>query len=153
MKRSGYWQVGTYLSIPLSDGSFGYGRVLSDPYLAFYDYRTAAPELDLDVIAARAVLFSLAVRKKGLEHWLALGVQALTGAVAAPVVQFMQSLADPRDCVIFASAGVERPATPEECIGLERAAVWEAAHIEQRLLDTFLGRPNATEQQMRVRLS
>ena len=31
---------GTILRIPLSDGSFGCGRALSDPYIAFYSLRT-----------------------------------------------------------------------------------------------------------------
>ncbi|WP_395358305.1 hypothetical protein ACHGLA_01160 [Streptomyces sp. YH02] len=45
------------------------------------------------------------------------------------------------------------PAAPEECVGLERAAVWDAHHIERRLLDTFLGLPNQDERDARVRLS
>jgi hypothetical protein len=36
----------------------------------------------------------------------------------------------------------EVPATREECMGLERAAVWEPEHVEDRLRDHFAGRPN-----------
>ncbi|GGM57342.1 hypothetical protein GCM10011608_47820 [Micromonospora sonchi] len=37
----------------------------------------------------------------------------------------------------------QRPAGPaEDCVGLERAAVWDAAHIEERLRDQHAGRPN-----------
>jgi hypothetical protein len=34
---------GTFVRIPLADGSFGYGRVLSDPYIAFYNTTTGRP--------------------------------------------------------------------------------------------------------------
>jgi hypothetical protein len=58
-----------------------------------------------------------------------------------------------RTCTIYDTDGLERDATPEEYVGLERAAVWEAHHIETRLLDTFEGRPNETVQFLRVKLS
>ena len=103
MKKAPTLEVGTYLRIPLKDGSFAYGRVLSNPYVAFYDLETKEPSSE-------------------------------------PVVRFTQELADFRKCTIFDSAGRERPATPEECVGLERAEVWEIQHIEDRLLDTFEGR-------------
>jgi hypothetical protein len=73
--------------------------------------------------------------------------------VAKPVVMFMQDLADYRKCTIFDSAGMRREARPEECIGLERAAVWDPHHIEGRLLDTFMERPNEAERHGRVRLT
>ncbi|EPX58332.1 hypothetical protein D187_004088 [Cystobacter fuscus DSM 2262] len=37
-------------------------------------------------------------------------------------------------------------------MGVERAAVWERESVEGRLLDTFLGRPNADEEHLKVRL-
>jgi hypothetical protein len=36
-------------------------------------------------------------------------------------------------------------------VGLERAAVWEKESVEERLLDAFLGRPNAAEEHLKVR--
>lgn len=143
---------GTFLRIPLADGSFGYGRVLGDPYTAFYAYRTDKPSADLDEIERRPILFSQVVRFSDPRRWVPLGVRELRGEVAKPVVRFMQDLANPLRCTIYDSAGSQRSATPEECVGLERAAVWEQHHIEQRLLDTFLGRPNVVEMHMRVRL-
>ncbi len=50
------------------------------------------------------------------------------------------------------TAGNERRAEPRECIGLERASVWEEVGVEERLLDTFRGRPNATAERHKVRL-
>ena len=79
------------------------------------------------------------------------GTRPLEGEVARPVVRFMQRLGDYKKCTIFDSSGMERSATPEECVGLERASVWDAWHIEERLLDTFMGRPNQIEVRNRVR--
>ncbi|MGI5241940.1 immunity 26/phosphotriesterase HocA family protein [Dactylosporangium sp. CA-139066] len=143
--------AGTFVRIPLSDGSFGYGRVLEHPYMAFYDLRTAEPSSDLDAVEARPILFRQAVRRRG-DAWPVIGRRDLTGAAAEPVVQFTQDRADWRKCTIFDTAGLERAATPQECVGLERAAVWDMPHIEERLLDTFEGRPNGYEVRARVRL-
>jgi hypothetical protein len=138
--------------VPLADGSFGYGRVLSNPYVAFYNYRTTEPSSNLDEIGTKPVLFTQAVRLFGYDRWANIGYRELEGEVAKPVVRFMQDLADFKKCTIFDLEGMERQATPEECIGLERAAVWDVHQIERRLLDTFMGRPNEDEIHLRVRL-
>lgn len=142
---------GTFLRIPLEDGSFGYGRVLPDPYFSFYNYRTEEPSDDLDEIESKPVLFTQSVRVFGYDRWENIGARPIQGEVAKPVVQFMQDLANFRRCTIFDSEGREWPANPEQCIGLERAAVWEPNGIERRLLDTFMGRPNEEEMRLRVR--
>ncbi|WP_395857632.1 Imm26 family immunity protein [Cystobacter fuscus] len=48
---------GSFMRIPLPDGSFGYGRVLELPFDAFYNYRTTEPDADLDRIASKSILF------------------------------------------------------------------------------------------------
>lgn len=152
MRKRQNFVLGDFVRIPLTDGSYGYGRVLSDPYTAFYNYRTTEPSSDIDLIETQPLLFTQSVRVFLQDRWVVIGNKALEGEVARPVVSFMQDLADFRKCTIFDSAGMERPATPEECIGLERAAVWDSHHIAQRLLDTFMGRPNEEEIRSRVRL-
>jgi hypothetical protein len=152
-KRTPSHTAGTFLRIALPDGSFGYARELGSPYTAFYDYRTTEPSSDLATIASKPVLFRTAVRREaGGDQWEALGKKALEGEVAKPVVMYRQHVADFRRCRIFDTAGMERDATPEECVGLERSAVWETYAIEERLLDAFMGRSNADEVHLRVRL-
>ncbi|MCY1082700.1 Imm26 family immunity protein [Archangium lansingense] len=144
--------TGTFIRIALSDGSFGYARLLESPYAAFYNYRTTSPDADLDRIAASPILFRIAVRHLALDAWEGIGRRTLEEQLTQPVVQFMQDLGDFRRCTIFDTAGHERAAEPQECVGLERAAVWERDSVEERLLDTFLGRPNADEEHLKVRL-
>ncbi len=154
MKKRAPKQVpGTFLRIPLADGSFAYGRELEDPYTAFYNYQTTEPISDLDVIASKPLLFVQCVRRTGGgDEWQVIDNRPLEGDLAKPVVRFRQNIADFRRCRIYDSVGMDREATPEECVGLERAAVWETFHIEERLLDTFMGRPNQSEEHSRVRL-
>lgn len=152
LKRAYMHKPGSFLRIPLSDATYAYARELEAPFTAFYNHRTASPSNDLDEIANKPVLFRVAVRMSDPTRWERIGTKPLEGAVAAPVVGFHQEIGDFRKCVIFDNVGNERSATPEECIGLERDAVWNQEHIEERLLDTFMGRPNATEQHLRVRL-
>lgn len=151
MNKKSHPETETFLRIPLADGSFGYGRVLSDPYIAFYNYRTSEPSSDLDVIGAQPLLFTQAVRLGNADRWVNIGKRPLTGDVAKPVVRFTQNIADFRKCIIFDSEGFEKQVSPEECIGLERAAVWDVHHIERRLLDNFMGRPNEDEMRAHVR--
>ncbi len=120
--------------------------------MAFYNYRTTEPVDDLDIIEAQSVLFTPSVRLLDRKRWANLGVRPLSGEAAKPVVNFMQDLGDFKNCRIFDTAGMKKNVTPEECIGIERAAVWDDSHIEERLLDAFMGRPNDDEIRSRVRL-
>ncbi|OKH71775.1 hypothetical protein EB73_09845 [Mycobacterium sp. SWH-M3] len=142
---------GTFLRIPLGDGTFGYGRALADPYIAFYDYRTAEPSTDIAEIVDQRILFIQAVRLLPSSQWIPFGHEPLEGELTKPILRFSQNIADYRKCVIFDSEGREWPAAPEECVGLEQSAVWDSPQIEQRLLDTFMGRPNDDEIRLRVR--
>ena len=144
--------AGAFVRIALADGSFGYGRLLESPYAAFYNHRTTSPDSELDRIASKPILFRIAVRHLALDAWEFIGQRALEEHLTQPVVQFMQDLGNFRRCTIFDTAGNERAAEPQECVGLERAAVWEQSSVEQRLLDAFQGRPNADEEHLKVRL-
>ncbi|OJH42437.1 Imm26 family immunity protein [Cystobacter ferrugineus] len=143
---------GAFVRMTLSDGSIGYGRLLESPYAAFYDYRTTGPDSDLDRIASKPILFRIAIRHLALDAWEFIGERALDEHLTQPVVQFMQDLGDFRRCTIFDTAGDERDAEPQDCVGLERAAVWEKEGIEERLLDALLKRPSAAEERLKVRL-
>ncbi|HEY0158466.1 MAG TPA: hypothetical protein VGF28_14380 [Thermoanaerobaculia bacterium] len=48
-------------------------------------------------------------------------------------------------------SGTEYPASAEECQELERAAVWDPEHVEDRLRDHFDGRSNRWVESLRAR--
>jgi len=145
-------KAGTFVRLALADGSFGYGRLLEPPYLAFYNHRTESPDADVDGIASKAVLFKIAVNLLALKAWELIGWRELGEDLTQPLVQFRQDVGDFRRCTIFDTAGNKSAAAPQECVGLERAAVWEQTSVEERLLDAFLGRPNSAVEHLKVRL-
>jgi hypothetical protein len=146
------YKPGSFLRIPLSDGSFGYARVLESPFDAFYDYRTTSPESDLDRIASKPTLFRIVVRQPHPRPWELIGWREIEERLTQPIVQFRQGLGPSLRCTIFDSLGNVREADPQECIGLEPSAVWEQYGVEERLLDAFMGRPNGAMERMKVRL-
>lgn len=145
-------KVGTFVRLALADGSFGYGRVLETPYVSFYHHRTLVPDSDLEQLVLQPVLFTIAVNVLALKAWDLIGWMALEEHLTRPLVQFRQDVGDFRRCTIFDTAGNKRAAKPEECVGLERAAVWEKESVEERLLDHFLKRPNVAVEHLKVRL-
>ena len=86
-----------------------------------------AAELVLDKIRHALHAAWAELRLNDDERWADIGWRALEGRVAEPVVQFTQDVFDLRKCKIFDSAGMVRDAEPEECIGIERAAVWNGS--------------------------
>jgi hypothetical protein len=124
------------------------------PYLAVYDARGSHVDqiVDVERIVGSPVLFVVAVSaayRSG--RWQRVGwVPPLAAAVAIPEF-FQQDIFDPRQCQVIDHLGRERAATPQECVGLERSAVWAAEHIEERVRDHYQNRPNAHLEVMKLR--
>jgi hypothetical protein len=119
--------------------------------MSIYDFRTEKPVSDFDQIESNPIIFTVVVHKSALTKWGFIGKKPLEEEMKQPFLQFWQDIGNFRNCRIFDMEGNERPATPEECEGLERWAVWEAEHVEGRLLDTFMGRPNPNVEHLKVR--
>jgi Immunity protein 26 len=136
------WQAGAVIRKKLSDGSFYYACLLEFPWVAFYHHRSRLPEDDLVAITKRPVIFTIAAHKDLLakDQWQTIGHVPVDGSLQPPAAQAIWD--DPDNCQIIDAEGDMRPATPEECAGLEPAAVWEPEHIDDRLRDAFAGRPN-----------
>lgn len=146
------FEPGAVLRIDLDERRHTYARMLSDrPYLAIYDSVTEA-NLAVEEVVARPMLFVLAVSHRAYQRWPKVGEVPLARAPAAIPEFFMQDMFNPRQCQIMDYQGNARPASPEECVGLERAAVWHPEHVEQRLRDHLAGRENAHLAYMQVKL-
>ncbi len=146
------YKPGSFLRIPLVDGSFGYGRVLELPFDAFYNYRTTSPDSDLERIASKPILFRIVVSHPYPKSWELIGWREIEERLTQPIVQFSLEVGPARRCTIFDNLGNEREASPRECIGLEPATVWEPHGVENRLFDTFMGRPNAVLERIKREL-
>jgi len=151
MVRKG--KPGDIVRIDLGDGRYTYGQLLADPYVAVYDFPTTGEATAMAEVVGKPILFIVAVydRAIGRRGWPIVG-QAPPGSphIAVPD-QFMQDMANPANLRIIDVEGNIRPATFEECAGLERCAVWEAEHVAERIRDHDAGRPNAYLESLKLR--
>lgn len=141
-KKKQKWRAGDVVSITLDDGRFAFGRVLNLPLMAFYDY-VAIEVPPIQEIIAKEVIFRVWVMKYAVTSgaWPIIGFAPLTPELETTPVFFKQNRITGALQLYF-GAGQERPASPQEVQGLERAAVWEPEHIVDRLRDHFAGREN-----------
>ena len=137
---------GDVIAIPLGDGMFGYGRVLASPLLGFYHLRS--PQI-LDVAAVMAVPILFRVWGNGASDWTVIGNSPLEEALRIAPLFFKKDSISKKLSIYPGGHAKERPGTPEECEKLERAAVWSAPHIVDRLNDHFAGRKNKWYESLR----
>lgn len=154
--------AGSILRVLLPSGRTAYGVMLEPrPYMAFYaaddadeaDQDTAPP--DPARLAEQFPLFIVAAYKSAYAAggWGTPVGRLQTDALPPIPDLFRQDALNPANCVIIDASEVHvRKATPQECTGLERNAVWEASHIESRLDDAYAGRPNDFVESLKVKL-
>jgi hypothetical protein len=143
---------GDIVAIDLGDGTLAFARVLREPLLAFYDLRVRNQETpSIQEIVKRPVLWRIWVMNYAITggRWKVMGNSPLEEALKREPTFFKQ---DPisGDVTLY-RAETEYPASIEECEHLERAAVWDPEHVEDRLRDHFDGRPNKWVESLRVK--
>jgi len=119
-------RLGDVVAIPLSDGRHGFGLVLNEPLTAFHECISAPPFPELAEIAASPVAFRIWVAKPAIMFWPIIGHIAVPDALLEPPL-FCKRDAITGRLSITEGGFSERPASTEECVGLEAAAVWSAS--------------------------
>lgn len=135
------WSEGSILRIGLK-GTVTYCQMIRQhPFFAFFDAFGDADELD--VIVTRPVLFKIAVSDGAFRsgRWTIIGRREPSEILREPLAFFRQDEFS-KKLSIMNEYGGEALASHEDCAGLERAAVWDAEHVEDRLEDSLAGRPN-----------
>ncbi|NML34256.1 immunity 26/phosphotriesterase HocA family protein [Paraburkholderia antibiotica] len=140
-KVRGRGKVGDVVKIDLGNGRFGYGRVLPEPLMAFYDLQSTEA-MKADVVTGSSVLFMIGVMYRAIksDRWEVVGNIPLEEPLKAEPRFFVYDMLAKRFSIYH--GGKITPSSREDCIGLESAAGWEAEHIEDRLCDHFAGVPN-----------
>jgi hypothetical protein len=143
--------VGDIVRIDLGDGFHAYARVLEEALFAFYDSRLSE-ELPVDRIVALPILFQIPVMDYAVRRarWVIVGSAPLEDGLSNPRPRFMQDAIRKDEFRIYQSGRI-RPATKQECIGLEREAVWDPTHVEDRLRDHYAGRRNKWVESLRIK--
>ena len=140
---------GAIYEIKLNDGGVSYARFLSGAVYAFYDYHSKE-HLQPDEIRRLSVLFKICVMEKAVtsKRWKHIAIAPLEPELQKLVSFFKQDAIEKQTYSIYVG-GAERNASREECIGLERLAVWDPEHVESRLLDHYEGRMNKWVESLR----
>ncbi|GAA3973353.1 immunity 26/phosphotriesterase HocA family protein [Hymenobacter antarcticus] len=136
--------VGSIIEIDLGEGHFSYGRILDFASFAFYDIHVTKQEKDISKITNKPILFIIAVYNDVVSsgRWVKIGSEPLPQSLQILPTKFIQdALHLDRFELYYPNSGEIRPASKEACEGLERCAVWDANHVEDRLRDHFAGRP------------
>ena len=133
------FECGKVVQIPLLNGKFSYGLILSDPLVAFSENPYDVPQSDFDKVFG-GKLFKIWVMKDALGNngW------SKVGSIEINLIELSEPKFYKFDLIskqfsIYIN-GNEMPATKEECIELECAAVWSKEHVEERLLALSEGR-------------
>lgn len=134
---------GNVIAIPLSDGHYGYGRILREPMIAFYDLRSSEI-LPVDTVLSSSIAFTVFVMNYPISegHWQVIGSAPLESGLLKEPLFFKKDPINGALTIYRDSSGEEVPATKEQCADLECAAVWNPDHIIDRLQDHFAGLPN-----------
>ena len=143
--------IGAILKVPLGDALHTYAQTLNEADFAFFDARTDGELAVADVVAS-PILFREAVHKSAWTtgRWRAVSESPLTHALSLPVPRFVQDALHPERFQIYLG-GTLSPATRLECTNLQRCAVWDPNHIEDRLRDYYAGNPNKWVELLRLR--
>jgi len=143
--------VGDVIEIPLGDGTHIYARVLPGASCAFYDWR-ATEELPIEHAIRLPKMFFAAVMDFAVKEgrWPIVGHVPLDDRIVPPP-KFIQDPLNPNGFNIYLNSCEIIQATREECLRLERSAVWYPEHMEDRLRDHYAGRKNKWVELLKMR--
>jgi hypothetical protein len=135
--------IGDVVAIPLESDWYGFGRVLDEPLIAFYDCRHKGYDLSISAITQCPVLFSIWVMNKAVTQgiWQVIGNMPVEAKLSNKPWFYKKDLISGK--LYKTRGGTEEILTiKDDCVGLESAAVWSPEHVVDRLNDHFAGRPN-----------
>lgn len=108
----------------------------------------------MNVIQNSKILFISAVYNHVITNnkWQIIGVKPLESSLSILPLQFIQDPIKPDQFSIYnPNSGSIYDANKSDCIGLERAAVWQPENVEARLIDYFEGRSNSSVNLLQIR--
>ena len=147
--------AGRVFEIPLNEDGAAYGLMLARfPYFAFYLADSIDKAMRVQRPPADDPLFTVSVYRStySMGRWGGPLHQVRDEELPGIPSFFRQNVMNPDDCEIVDATGNTRAATPDECTGLERSAVWSGENIEERLGDRRAGRPNEHVRSMMLKI-
>ena len=145
--------VGSVFQINLGDNKFAYGQILDKGYV-FFDYPFEKRIEDIDILMDCNTLFIVMVYKDVItsKRWEKIGKIPIRESLKILPMKFIQDSIDSSKFSLYnPNTGEITPCKKEDCIGLERAAVWEGSHVEDRIRDHYNGVPNIWTNQLAIK--
>lgn len=127
---------GSILAVPLGADEFGFARVLSDPLVGFYDlFSRCGCNIKVDEVIGSKYVFKVWVSKYAFQknRWPSLGIMELSQEDRQQVSFFREDPITGRLYLYDTNTSDKTPLTFEQCQEMERAAVWDPEHVEERL--------------------
>lgn len=145
------WKVGNVVSIPLGGGRFAFGWLLTFPLIAFFDWAEERERPPIESLVGRPIAFRIWVMGRAVKQgmWSVIGHESPSASLLEPPT-FVKSDSISGALSLTRKGSEETSATRAECLGLERAAVWDPEHVVDRLNDHFDGRPNIWVESLRL---
>ena len=147
-------KIGAFIEIILSNGKYSYGRILDKASYAFYEVYSNEKISDVKEIQKKRILFINAVYKSAITNgrWKKIGELDLEPELKTLPLKFIEDQLFPGRFEVYnPNTGITSSTSKDKCIGLERAAVWEPEHIEERIIDHFEGRANKWFEQLKLK--
>ncbi len=126
------------VEIPIAEDCWAYGQLGEEYFVAIFEgcfsERPAIEDLILLPILFKSFVYRDAI---GRGFWLKVGRVRPRFDVMKEDYRFKQDSISGELSLYhsdFAEQGWERPALLSECLGLECVAVWEASHVEDRII-------------------
>ena len=145
---------GAVLEINIGGEYFVYAQILSKGLgYVFFDFKSNEKLKDLNILLNSNVLFILMVYNDIINNgvWTKVGKLPIRFDLLIQPMKFIQDPMEPKRFEIYnPNSGKIYKALREECEGLERAAVWEASHVEERIRDYYLGVANFWVDQLKI---
>jgi hypothetical protein len=151
MKRQ-KWTIGSIVKIPLKSEKFGYGQLLDKNSIAIFKIRTER-ELEISEIVEKEILFIVAIYNDIISsgRWQKIAKVELKSEFEKLPFEFIQDELEPNNFELYnPNTGEITKANKNQCIGLERAAVWEHEHVQSRIDDYFDGIKNIWVEQLKL---
>ncbi|QES87744.1 Imm26 family immunity protein [Rhizosphaericola mali] len=145
---------GAFIEILLPNGMFSYGRILAKASFAFYNIYSENKILDLEFIKNAEIIFINSVYKYAISknRWIIIGIIELEPNLRVLPMEFIQDTFNYNQIELYdPNTGEIKQSQKSECLGLERAAVWEPEHIEDRIIDYFEGRLNVWYESLKIK--
>ncbi|WP_073288628.1 Imm26 family immunity protein [Hymenobacter psychrotolerans] len=141
--------VGAVIEIDLRNGYYAYGKILAGADYGIYDSYTTQRIQSVKEVIGKPFIFIVAVNNYAINgrRWLKIGKDTSTATEQNHPLKFIQ---DPLKLERFELydpvMGTIKPASKQDCAGLERCSVWAPEHVEERIVDYYAGRPNKYRQ-------